>query len=67
MSILSNTKRRAFNANNKQDVQEFIYFRKNNKWKNGCPFQLEYPFLDVVAMISSKLLDKFLHKIPEQV
>ena len=64
MSILYKNQRRNFNINDQNDVAEFAYFRKNNKWKNGCPFQLEYPYLDVVSMITSKLLDKFLEKVP---
>lgn len=52
--------RRKFDARNKADVEAFAKFRKHNKWENGCPFFLEWPFLDISAMCLSKFTDLML-------
>lgn len=46
--------RRSFDPANKQDLDELGYFIKNKKWKNGCPFHLEFPYSDVPAMCMAK-------------
>ena len=52
--------RRRFDAHNKADVEAFARFRKENKWEGGCPFFLEWPFLDISAMCLSKFTDAML-------
>ena len=42
--------RREFNPADKKDLQEFKFFKKNGKWKAGCPFFLEDPFVEIPAM-----------------
>lgn len=46
--------RRSFDPANKQDLEELGYFMKNKKWKNGCPFRLEFAYSDVPAMCMAK-------------
>jgi hypothetical protein len=54
--------RREFNPADKKDLQEFKHFKQKGKWKNGCPFYLEDPFVEIPAMCESKftiyMLDK---------
>lgn len=45
---------------NKKDVAEVKYFFKNNKWMNGCPFYLEWPYLTIPDMIKDKITKSFL-------
>jgi len=42
--------RREFDPSSKKDLLELKYFKDNNKWKDGCPFYLQDPFLEIPAM-----------------
>jgi hypothetical protein len=46
--------RRNFNPESYEDLMELGFFVKNKKWKNGCPFHLEFPYSDVPAMCMAK-------------
>lgn len=50
-------KRRFFDANNKQDLIEYQYFVENDRWKNGCPFEVEWPHLNVRDMIRDRIVE----------
>jgi hypothetical protein len=52
--------RRFFNANDKEDVSEYKFFLDNNRWVSTCPFELEWPFLNINDMIRSKLIDSYI-------
>lgn len=54
------TRRRNFDPSKKADLVELAYFKKNLKWKNGCPFYLEWPYADIVGMCMTKYTDKML-------
>lgn len=65
MTILDMKKRRVFDVNSKQDVEAYRQFIVNKGWgSDGCPFELEYPFDNIPAMIDNKLIRYFL-KIKE--
>ena len=55
--------KREFNPNSKVDLQEYQYFITHSKWKEGCPFVLEWPFLNVLDMIKHKIIYRHLAKI----
>jgi hypothetical protein len=55
--------RREFDPANKQDLQESKHFKKTGKWKNGCPFYLEDPFIEIPAMCESKFTNYMLEKM----
>jgi hypothetical protein len=46
--------RRNFNPESHEDLMELGFFVKNRKWKNGCPFHLEFPYSDVPAMCMAR-------------
>jgi hypothetical protein len=46
--------RREFNPADKKDLLELKHFKQKGKWKNGCPFYLEDPFVDIPAMCENK-------------
>ena len=48
------TRRHKFDPSSKQDLIELAYFKNNGKWKEGCPFYLEWPYQDIVSMCQSK-------------
>lgn len=53
--------RRSFDVNNKKDVETYRQFLVQSKWgTGGCPFELEYPFDNVPAMVDNKLIRYFL-------
>lgn len=44
-----------FNPDNKDHLKQVGYFMKYNKWKNKCPFILEWPHDSIPNMIKEKL------------
>lgn len=46
--------RRNFNPESYEDLMELGFFVKNRKWKNGCPFHLEFPYSDVPTMCMAR-------------
>ena len=55
--------RREFDPANKKDLLELKFFKNNGKWKNGCPFYLEDPFIEVPIMCESKFTNFMLAKV----
>ena len=55
--------KRIFDAKSKEDVKEYAYFLKNNKWRINCPFIIEWPHLTVTNMITTKLIDAYIDKM----
>jgi hypothetical protein len=55
--------KREFNPTNKEDLQEYQYFLNNGKWKQGCPFIVEWPFLNVIDAIKQKIINRHLAQI----
>lgn len=50
-----------FDAKNKQHVEVYKQFLVNSKWGvEGCPFELEEPFISIPGMIQDKLVKHFL-------
>lgn len=49
--------KRYFNPNAKEDIKEYQFFLENNRWKDRCPFILEWPYLTIIEMVRSKLID----------
>ena len=49
-----------FDASDETHLRDYARFVKNQNWKDGCNYLLEYPFHDIPTMINSKLVDHFL-------
>lgn len=59
--ILKPLPKRKFDITNKKDLDIFkSYFTKSAWGKDGCPFELEYPYVCIPVMIKDKLVRKFL-------
>lgn len=57
--------KRNFDPNSKEDLLEYKYFLENRKWQDRCPFLVEWPFLSVQHMITTKIIDEHFNKIIE--
>jgi hypothetical protein len=56
--------KRIFDPKNPEDLKAYRNFLKKNNWgKNGCPFELEWPWLSIPYMISHKITEHTLKKI----
>ena len=50
-----------FDVKNKEHVNIYKGFLANSKWgADGCPFELEEPFISIPSMIQDKLVRHFL-------
>lgn len=58
--VLKTKKLVNFDPNNFNHIKSFEHFLFNNNWKNGCPFELEQPYLDVPSMIKDKIAKHFI-------
>ena len=47
---------RRFDPKNKKDIAEYTFFYINNRWKDSCPFHLEWPYLSVPDMVKDKII-----------
>lgn len=47
--------RKIFNPSDKKDIDEYKHFVMFNKWKNGCPFFLDWPYLSIPDMIKDRI------------
>ena len=49
-----------FEPNNKEHVAQFRSFMINNRWENGCPFELVWPYLSIPDMIKDQIIKAYL-------
>lgn len=55
--------KRKFDVNNPNDLKVYQNFIKTNSWKNGCPFFLEWPHVNVPDMIKDKIVKEHLSSL----
>jgi hypothetical protein len=48
--------KRAFDPASAEDLRVYQDFLLNSRWKNGCPFIVEWPFLTVADLIKHKIV-----------
>ena len=53
--MIKQKERIEFDIMNPDHIEDVRYFFQNNRWKNGCQYKLEYPFLTIPDMIKTKL------------
>jgi hypothetical protein len=56
------SKRKMFDPSNKEHLREFKYFCEEHKWRNSCPFWLEWPYFSVPDMIKDKIINNIISK-----
>lgn len=57
------TPQRSFDPSKKEDLLELKYFNENGTWRNGCPFYVEEPFIEIPAMCYFKYTERMLSKM----
>ena len=57
--------KRYFDPYSKEDITEYKYFLDNNRWKNRCPFMLEWPHLTITDMIRTRLIEAHINRMME--
>lgn len=55
--------RREFDPTNVEDLNEYKYFLQQQKWRDNCPFILEWPFINIMQMIEHKIVRQHLTSI----
>ena len=56
--------KRFFDVNNKEDLKMYKNFITTNSWGiNGCPFEIEWPFLSIPAMLAHKISEHAVRNI----
>jgi len=55
--------KRFFDPSKKEDVLEYKYLLENSKWRDNCPFILEWPYLTVTDMIRTQLIDYYIESM----
>jgi hypothetical protein len=59
--MIASRPKRKFNVNDSNDCKAFEKFLKNSAWgKDGCPFEIEEPWVSIPDMIKDKLARKHL-------
>lgn len=53
-------RRTMFNPKDKTHIKEYKFFVENHKWRDICPFWLEWPYLTVPDMIKDKMIKHIL-------
>lgn len=48
--------KRPFNPHSAEDLAIYQKFLLNDRWSNGCPFVIEWPFLNVLDTINHKIV-----------
>jgi len=56
--------KRVFDVANKEDLKLYKHFIEHKSWgRNGCPFELEWPWLSIPDMISHKIAEAAVAKV----
>lgn len=55
--------KREFNPKSKEDLNEYKYYLTKQRWRQSCPFLVEWPFTNAVAMIEHKIVRQHLGSI----
>ena len=59
--MMQHNKRNYFDPKFSDDLEVAKQYLKTGSWgENGCPFYLEWPYLDIPSMVKDKLTKEFL-------
>jgi hypothetical protein len=58
--------KRTFDPACAEDLRVYQDFLINSRWKNGCPFIIEWPFLTVVDLIKHKIVKQHIAGLIKQ-
>lgn len=61
LEMMQSQKRHQFDVSSKKDLEVVKKFLATNEWgPDGCPFYLEWPFLNVPDMLKDRITRHFL-------
>lgn len=60
IEMMNMYQRHQFDPSNKDDLKVARKFLHDNKWDNGCPFHLEWPYADIPYMLKTKITEYYL-------
>ena len=55
--------KRDFDPASKTDLAEYQFFLEKKKWRNGCPFIIEWPYLDVINSIEDRITRHYISSL----
>jgi hypothetical protein len=55
--------KRSFNPHSAEDLALYQDFLLNDRWGNGCPFNIEWPFLNVLDTINHKIVYQHINSL----
>jgi hypothetical protein len=58
--------KRTFDAASAEDLRVYQDFLLNSRWRDGCPFIVEWPFLTVVDLIKHKIVKQHIAGLIKQ-
>ncbi len=58
--------KRLFNPQDPRDLKEALYFIKNGKWRDYCPFVETWPYTNVPDMVKTEIALRYLPTIIAQ-
>lgn len=58
--------KRNFDPTSAEDLGIYRDFLLESRWLNGCPFILEWPFLNIVDMIKHKIVYQHINNLISQ-
>lgn len=47
--------KREFDPASKTDLAEYQHFLEKGRWRDGCPFTIDWPYLDVIKSIEDRV------------
>ena len=62
INCLSVNPRVTFDPTNEEHLKEYAIYLEQGRWPGNCKFKIEYPYLEIPAMINAKLARHVLSK-----
>jgi hypothetical protein len=54
-SVLATRSKVKFDPANEDHLKEYAIFLEQGRWQGTCRFQLEFPYIEIPAMINAKI------------
>lgn len=61
-NYLSTSAKVCFDPTNEDHLKEYAIYLEQGRWVDSCKFQVEFPYLEIPAMINAKIAKHVLAK-----
>jgi hypothetical protein len=58
--------KREFDPDSREDLVEYKHFLEHHTWRDGCPFLVEWPYLDIIKCIEDKIVKHYIDHLIQQ-